>query len=160
MIISDILKSNHLPVVLHILDHIKTKNLLEPVEKFIAWEWFQRLASDLISPRIEFNSEEEADKAACNFTASVASAYSLSTSKVLLSDINNHDLSGLARWLKHKQRLQKLWQETWDPAFKTAVNWVEKLVRNMIHTEALGGKRKKKTVRSCLKQYGLLRNLL
>jgi hypothetical protein len=33
VIIFDLLESNHLPIVLHILDRIKTKNLLEPVEK-------------------------------------------------------------------------------------------------------------------------------
>jgi hypothetical protein len=127
MIISDILELYHLPIILHILDHIETKNLLEPVEKFTDWEWFQSLASDLMSPRIKINSEEEADKAACNFTASVASAYSLSTSKVLLFDINNHDLPGLDQCLKQKQRLQKLWQDTWDQAYKTAVNWSKNL---------------------------------
>jgi exonuclease III len=34
VIISDILDSDHLPVVFHILDHIKIKSLSEPVEKF------------------------------------------------------------------------------------------------------------------------------
>jgi hypothetical protein len=37
-----------------------------------------------------------------------------------------------------------------------AVKWLKKLIRNMIHTEALGGKVKKKTVRSYLEQYSLL----
>jgi hypothetical protein len=47
-----------------------------------------------VSPRIEINSEEEADEAARDFKTSIASAYMLSTSKVTLSDINNHDLPG------------------------------------------------------------------
>jgi hypothetical protein len=34
------------------------QNLSVPVEKFTDWEWFQSLASDLISSRIETNSEE------------------------------------------------------------------------------------------------------
>jgi hypothetical protein len=55
------------------MNHIKTKNLSKPVEKFTDTERFQRLASDLISPRFEINPEEEADTAALNFTTSVAS---------------------------------------------------------------------------------------
>jgi hypothetical protein len=34
VIVSDILYSDHLPVVLHILNHVKIKNFSEPVEKF------------------------------------------------------------------------------------------------------------------------------
>jgi hypothetical protein len=77
----------------------------------------------------------EADKAARNFTASVASAYRLAASKVTLSYINN-DIPGLDRLLKHKRRLRKLWQETGDPACKTAVNWVTKSIRRMSHKKA------------------------
>jgi hypothetical protein len=33
VIVSDILDSHHLPTVFQILDHVKTKNLSEPVEK-------------------------------------------------------------------------------------------------------------------------------
>jgi hypothetical protein len=83
VIVSNILDSDH------ILDHVKTKNLSEQVEKFTNWEWFQSLASVLISPRIEINSEEEVDTTACDFTTFVASAYRLPTTKVTLSDINN-----------------------------------------------------------------------
>jgi hypothetical protein len=61
------------PIVFHLLDHIRTVNLSDPVEKFTDWKRFQSLASELISPRIQINSEEEADKAACNFTASIGS---------------------------------------------------------------------------------------
>jgi hypothetical protein len=80
---------------LHILDHVKTENLSEPVKKFTDWEQFQSLASDLISSRIEINSEEETDKAARDFTVSIRSipsVYRLLTSKVSLSDIKNHDV--------------------------------------------------------------------
>jgi hypothetical protein len=76
------------------------------------WDRFQSLASELLSPQVQINSGVEANKAARNYTASVASAYRLSTSKVTLSDIN--DLPGLDHLLKHKQRLRKLWQETRD----------------------------------------------
>jgi hypothetical protein len=68
--VSDILDSDHLPIVFYLLDHIRTRNLLER---------FQTLASELISSRIQINSEEAADKVACDFAASIASAYRLST---------------------------------------------------------------------------------
>jgi hypothetical protein len=41
------------------------------------------------------------------------------------------------RLLKHKQRLRKLWQETRDPACKTAVNWVTKSIRRIARKRAL-----------------------
>jgi hypothetical protein len=50
--VSDILDSDHLPIVFHILHHVKTRYLSEPVENFTDWERFQSLASDFISPRI------------------------------------------------------------------------------------------------------------
>jgi hypothetical protein len=108
-----------------------SRNLSEPVEKFRDWDRFQSLASELISPRNEISSGTEA---AHDFTASVASACRLSTSKV--SDINN-DLRGLDRLSKHKRRLRKLWQQTRDPACKTTVNWVTKSIRQMIRKKAL-----------------------
>jgi hypothetical protein len=72
--------SDHLPMVLHTLDHVNTKDLSEPVEKFM--ERFQSLA-----------------------LTSTTSACRLSTSKVILSDLNN-DLPGLDQLLKYKQMLQ------------------------------------------------------
>lgn len=35
---------------------------LDLVEKFTDWEWFQSLASELISPSIQILSSEEAEK--------------------------------------------------------------------------------------------------
>jgi hypothetical protein len=130
VILSEILESYHLPIVIHILDHVKIWNFSEPIEKFTAWNRFQSLASELISIKIEINSEVEAEKAAREFTAHIASAYSLSTSKITLLHINN-DLPGLDRLLKHKQWVRTFWQETRYPACKTAVNWVMKLIRQM-----------------------------
>jgi hypothetical protein len=101
------LDSDYLPKIFHILDHVKIRNLSEPVEKFTDWDRFQILASELISPRIEINSCVEADKAAHNFTASIASAYRMATSKVKISDINN-DIPGLDRLFKHKRRIRRL----------------------------------------------------
>jgi hypothetical protein len=46
IIVSDISDSDHLPIVFHILDHIKIKNISEPIEKFTDWYRFQNLASD------------------------------------------------------------------------------------------------------------------
>jgi hypothetical protein len=37
---------------------------------------------------------------------------------------------------KHKKRLRKQWQETWEPACKMAVNWVTKLMRRKTHKKA------------------------
>jgi hypothetical protein len=89
VIVSDVLDSDHLPILFHILDHVTSRNLSDPIEKFTDWEWFQSLASDLMSPRNQSNSGVEADKAARDFTASIASAYRLAPSKVTLSDLNN-----------------------------------------------------------------------
>jgi hypothetical protein len=37
------------------LNHVRTKQTSEPLEKFTDWEWFQSLASNLISLRTEIN---------------------------------------------------------------------------------------------------------
>jgi hypothetical protein len=39
--------------------------------------------------------------------------------------------------LQQKQRLRKLWQETRNPAYKTAVNWVTNAIRQMTRKRAL-----------------------
>jgi hypothetical protein len=131
--VSNILDSDHLLITFHILDHNKIRNLSEPIEKFTNWERFQSLASDLISRRLEINTAAEADKAAREFTASIVSAYRLLTSKGKISEVNT-DLPGLD---KKKQRLRKLWQETRDPARKTAVNWGTNAIRRMARRRAL-----------------------
>jgi hypothetical protein len=33
IIVSDIVDSDHLPIIFHILDHVRTKNVLAPLEK-------------------------------------------------------------------------------------------------------------------------------
>jgi hypothetical protein len=105
--VCDILDSDHLAIIFHLLDHVKIRNLSELIERFTDLDQFQSLGSELVSPRIKIQSGTEADKAACNSTASIVSAYRLATSKVTLSDINN-DIPGQDRLLKHKQRLRKL----------------------------------------------------
>jgi hypothetical protein len=72
VIVSDILDSDHLPVIFHILDHIKIRNIREPIEKYRDWDRFQSLASELKSTKIEINSGIEANKAARDFTDSIA----------------------------------------------------------------------------------------
>jgi hypothetical protein len=89
VIASNILDSDHLPLIFHILDHIKIRNLSEPIENFTDCDRFQIVAWLLISLRIETNLWVQAHKAACDFTASIASAYRLATSIITLSDINN-----------------------------------------------------------------------
>jgi hypothetical protein len=59
-------------------------NLLDLVDKFTDLEQSQSLASELISSRIQINSEEEVDKVAHDFTLSIAMAYRLLTSKLKL----------------------------------------------------------------------------
>jgi hypothetical protein len=44
--VSDILDSDHVTIVFHLLDHIRTRNLWDPVDKFTDWEQFQSLASE------------------------------------------------------------------------------------------------------------------
>jgi hypothetical protein len=41
--VSDILDSDHLPIVFHILDLVRTKKLWEPFEKYTDWERFQSI---------------------------------------------------------------------------------------------------------------------
>jgi hypothetical protein len=55
VIVCDILDSGHLPIVFHLLDHVRTRNLWDLVDKFTDWGQFQSLASELISPRIQIN---------------------------------------------------------------------------------------------------------
>jgi hypothetical protein len=52
VIVFDILDSDHLLIVLHILDHVKIRILSVNIEKFTDWEQFQSLASELISPKL------------------------------------------------------------------------------------------------------------
>jgi hypothetical protein len=103
VIVSDILDSDHLPIMFHILDHARTKQISKPLDKFTDWGRFQSLASNLISPRVEIKSGVETDKAACAFTTSFTSAYRLSTSKITLSELNK-DIPGLDRELHDPEK--------------------------------------------------------
>jgi hypothetical protein len=48
VVASDILDSDHLPIVFRLLDYIRTKNLSDSVGKFTDWKQFHSLASELI----------------------------------------------------------------------------------------------------------------
>jgi hypothetical protein len=82
VIVYDILDSDHLTIVYHLLDHVRTRNLWDPGDKFTEWERIQSLASELIEPRIQMNSEDQTDKTARDFTTSIALAYRLSEAKL------------------------------------------------------------------------------
>jgi hypothetical protein len=56
VIVSEILDSNHLPIIFHKLDHVKIKNHSDPIEQFTNWERFQSLASELLSPKFDIKS--------------------------------------------------------------------------------------------------------
>jgi hypothetical protein len=77
VIVTNILGSDNLPIIFSILDCVRTGETLDAVEKMTDWELFQSFASELISPDIQIHSSNEADKAARDFPASVASAYRL-----------------------------------------------------------------------------------
>jgi hypothetical protein len=131
VIVSDILDSDHLLMFSTWCIMLEVGIFRTRLTKFTDWERFQSLASELISPRIKINSEEEAYIASRDFIASIPSTCRLSTSKITLSDLNKESL------LKHKRRSRKLWQVTRDPTCKTVVNRVAKLVRRMTHRKAL-----------------------
>jgi hypothetical protein len=42
--VSDILDSDHLPIVFNLLDHVRTRSPSDPVDKLTDWERFRRLA--------------------------------------------------------------------------------------------------------------------
>jgi hypothetical protein len=128
--VSHIFDSDHLPIIFHILDHFKIRNLSEYIEKFTNCYRFQSPASELISSRIEINSGVETDTVSRDFIASIASVNRLVTGKFTRSNINN-DIPRLDLLLKQKQRIRKLWQETRDPACKTIVKGIKKLIRRM-----------------------------
>jgi hypothetical protein len=85
---------------------------------------------------VDINLCVEVDKVVPDFASSIASVYRLST-KQTISD-RNRGPSSLESLLKHKRGRSKLWQETRDPACKTAVNWVTKTIRRIARKRALG----------------------
>jgi hypothetical protein len=141
-----------------ILDLVWTREALDPVKKLTDWELFQSLNSELISSDTQVHSSNEADKAARYFAASRALTYRVATRKGIILE-RKYEIFGLDCLLKHKRKLRNLWQETRDAACKTAVNWVIRNIRRRSRTEQLkNGKQSWQTVKSHLKQYGLLQS--
>jgi hypothetical protein len=66
-----VMDSDHLHIMVCIMDHVKVREILDPVEKLTDWERFHSLASALV-PRVEINSRIEADKATGHFAVSIA----------------------------------------------------------------------------------------
>jgi hypothetical protein len=89
------------------------------------------LASDLMSPTTQINLVVEVSKVVWDFMSCIASAFRLSTGKVMLPDLNS-DLPRLDHQLKHKQRLRKLWHETHSPACKTQLTGSQKLSKEWL----------------------------
>jgi hypothetical protein len=82
VIVTDILDSDHLPIIFNILNPVRKKEALNPVEKLTDWDLLQGLASELISPNIQIYSSNEADNEACDFAAPVALTYRLWRTKL------------------------------------------------------------------------------
>jgi len=133
---SDVLDSDHLPIFFNILNQVCAGDNSVWVETHTDWDLFRSLASDLIHPRFQVDTVQEAEREASVFTASVASAYRLATHKLALSDLNNAP-SGLDHFLQLKQRLRKLWHKTRNPTCKTALKWVTKTIRKMVRRNGI-----------------------
>jgi hypothetical protein len=54
--VKDILDSNQIPIMFSILDPVKMRETVDPVEKLMNWELFQSLTSELVSPNIQIYS--------------------------------------------------------------------------------------------------------
>jgi hypothetical protein len=77
-IVTNILDPDHLPILFSILDSVRTREALDPVEKLTDWDLFKSVASEIISPNTQIHSSNVADKEARDLAASIASAYRLS----------------------------------------------------------------------------------
>jgi hypothetical protein len=107
-IVTDILDSDHLPIVFTILGPAGAREDSDSVEMFTCWVRFQSLAHDFISPSVHFHSSAESNQAAGDFAASIATADRLAIRTAMILD-RKYELSGLNRLLKYKTELRKLW---------------------------------------------------
>jgi hypothetical protein len=85
-------------IVTDILGPVRVREALDPVEKLTDWELFQSVASQLVSLNIQIHSSNEADKAARDFAASVASAYRILTRTTTVLDCK-YEIPGLGHSL-------------------------------------------------------------
>jgi hypothetical protein len=74
IIFTGILESDDLPIMFTILSPGRRSKTLYSFEKLMNRELFQRLDSELVSPNKQIYSSNEADKAARDFPASIASS--------------------------------------------------------------------------------------
>jgi hypothetical protein len=66
----EILESDHLPIQFRMMDHVSTRKISAPVGIHTDWERFQSLASDLVSPKTQIHTCEDAEVTARNFATS------------------------------------------------------------------------------------------
>jgi hypothetical protein len=85
----EILDSDHLPILFHMLHHDSTRNKSAPIEIHTDWEQLQSLVSVLIAPRTQIHTSEDAEDAGRKFAASITSPYRLSTHKIALLKLND-----------------------------------------------------------------------
>jgi endonuclease/exonuclease/phosphatase (EEP) superfamily protein YafD len=102
----EILESDHLPILYHMLDHVSTRDKSAPIEIHTDWEQFQSLALILIAPTTQIHTSEDAEDAARKFAASIASPYRLPTHKIANLKLNE-ELTELDKLLQLKRRLRK-----------------------------------------------------
>jgi hypothetical protein len=65
--ILEILDSDHLPILFHMLDHVSTRDNSASIEIQTDWEQFQSLASILTAPTTQIHISEDAEEAARKF---------------------------------------------------------------------------------------------
>jgi hypothetical protein len=99
VIVSDLLDSALLPIVFHLLHHVRTSKVSDPVNKFTDCGQFQSLASELISPRNQIITAGRSWQSSPRLCCLYSLAYRLSTSNITHSDLNT-DLPSLKSLLK------------------------------------------------------------
>jgi hypothetical protein len=85
VIVTDILDSDHLPIMFTLTDSVRTSEASDPVEKLTDWELFQRLISKLIPANILNHSDKEVNKAARDFATYIVSAFMPSARKIQIN---------------------------------------------------------------------------
>jgi hypothetical protein len=112
VIVTDILNSDHISIMFTILDPVIARKALNPVEKFTNWEQFQSITYELISPNTLLHSSNKADKAARDFAASLASTYTLSTIKTIISN-TKYEIPSLLRLLNYRRKFRSYGKKPW-----------------------------------------------
>lgn len=136
VIVSDVLDSDPLSVLFHNLNHVRARDILPPVEIHTDWMRFRNIASGLISPRIQINTVDKAERTASNFAASIASACGLSTHKITFSEMNElPEIDGL---LQLERRLRNCYMKPEAEHLKRQFR-ITKIILRMTRRNALEG---------------------